>query len=123
MQDYELGVVQTRFAELVWNNAPIASGDLVKLCERELQWKKSTTYTVLRKLCEKGLFVNENGTVSVLIERDAFYAAKSAQIVNAEFGGSLPAFIAAFTSGKPLLDSEVAQIQSMIDAYRKEKTP
>ena len=118
MVDFELGVVQTRFAELLWAHAPIASGELVKLCEHELQWKKSTTYTVLRKLCEKGLFVNENGLVSAVVDRDVFYAAKSAQIVNAEFGGSLPAFIAAFASHKALSEAEVAEIQSMIDRFR-----
>lgn len=118
MQDMELGVVQTKFAQLLWAHVPITSGELVKLCERELQWKKSTTYTVLRKLCEKGLFVNENGLVTAVMDRDAFYAAKSAQIVNAEFGGSLPAFIAAFTSGKRLSEAEIAEIRTMIDRFR-----
>ena len=118
MQDMELGVVQMKFAELLWANVPIASGEVVRLCEQELQWKKSTTYTVLRKLCEKGLFVNENGVVQAVVSRDDYYAAKSAQIIDAEFGGSLPAFIAAFAQNKPLSAKEVDEIQNMIDRFR-----
>lgn len=118
MQEYELGAVQTRFAELLWAHAPIASGEVVKLCENELQWKKSTTYTVLRKLCEKGLFANENGVVRAVVSRDAFFAAKSERLIDAEFGGSLPSFIAAFTKHKPLSSKEIVEIQTMIDRFR-----
>ena len=98
MIDTELGEVQSKFADIVWKNAPVSSGELVKICERELKWKKPTTYTVLRKLCEKEIFANENGTVRALVSREDFYAAKSEQFVETEFSGSLPAFIAAFTS-------------------------
>ncbi len=119
MMDIELGAVSERFADLVWANEPIPSGDLVKVCERELNWKKPTTYTVLRKLCEKGLFRNEDGVVSSLVSRDAFYAAKSEQIIEDSYRGSLPAFVAAFMSRKNLSDAEVSEIQRMIDAYRK----
>ncbi len=119
MRDIELGAVSERFADLVWANEPIPSGDLVKVCERELNWKKPTTYTVLRKLCEKGLFRNEDGVVSSLVSRDAFYAAKSEQIIEDSYRGSLPAFVAAFMSRKNLSDAEVSEIQRMIDAYRK----
>lgn len=115
----ELGEVQARFADIVWANAPIPSGELVKICERELNWKKPTTYTVLRKLCEKGLFENSDGLVKVRITRDAFYSEKSERFVEESFSGSLPAFIAAFTSRKPLSDAEADEIMRMIEAYRK----
>ncbi len=119
MTDMELGVVQERFADLVWANEPVASGELVKICEKELEWKKSTTYTVLRKLCEKGLFKNEDGTVTSLISKDEFYSAKSKQIVEDSYSGSLPAFIAAFISNKKLTAKEADEIQKMIDEFKK----
>ena len=116
----ELGVIQERFADIVWANEPVSSGDLVKLCKEELNWKKSTTYTVLRKLCEKGLFQNEDGIVTSLISRDDFYSSKSEQIIEESYDGSLPAFIAAFISRKSLTEREAEEIQRMIDAFRKE---
>ena len=120
MSIMELGEVQLRFAEMVWANAPIASGELVKLCEKELGWKKSTTYTVLRKLCDKGLFENESGTVKARLTRAQYDAAKSGEIVNERFGGSLPAFVAAFMSANPLTEQEADEIRAIIDAYKKE---
>ena len=117
----ELGEVQARFADIVWANAPIPSGELVKLCEKELNWKKPTTYTVLRKLCEKGLFENCDGIVTVKITREQFYSEKSEQFVAESFSGSLPAFIAAFTARKPLSDAEADEIMKMIEAFRKER--
>ena len=119
MIDFELGEVQARFADLVWANEPIGSGELVKLCQTALNWKKPTTYTVLRKLCEKGIFQNENGTVTSLISREDFYSAKSERFVEETFQGSLPAFVAAFMSRKALSDSEAEEIQKMIDKYRQ----
>lgn len=117
MQDRKLGVVETRFAELIWTSEPISSGDLVKLCAKELEWKKSTTYTVLKKLCGKGLFQNENGIVTSRISRKEFQSRQSRQFVEDAFSGSLPAFIAAFAEGRSLTDREVAEIRRMIDAY------
>ena len=119
MEDTRLGVVETRFAELIWRSAPIASGELVKLCEKELEWKKSTTYTVLRKLCERGLFRNEGGTVTVLVSREAYDTAKSRQFVAEAFDGSLPAFLAAFTGGKRLSASDAAELQRLIDSAKE----
>ena len=116
----ELGEVQARFADIVWAHAPIPSGELVKLCEKELNWKKPTTYTVLRKLCEKGLFENVDGIVRVKITREQFYSERSEQFVAESFSGSLPAFIAAFTARKPLSDAEADEILKMIEAFRKE---
>lgn len=116
----ELGEVQARFADIVWANAPIPSGELVKICERELSWKKPTTYTVLRKLCEKGLFENSDGLVKALISREQFYSEKSEQFVEESFSGSLPAFIAAFTARKSLSEAEADEILKMIESFRKE---
>lgn len=121
MKDIELGAVQERFADIVWANEPLGSGELVKLCEKELGWKKPTTYTVLRKLCEKGLLQNEDGVVTTLMTREDFYSAKSEQIVEDSYEGSLPAFIAAFTSRKKLSNAEVDEIQKMIDEFKKGK--
>ncbi len=118
MKDLELGAVQERFADIIWANEPVASGDLVKLCEKELNWKKPTTYTVLRKLCEKGIMQNVDGTVTSLISRGDFYSAKSEQIIEDSYDGSLPVFIAAFTSRKKLSKKEVDEIQKMIDGFR-----
>lgn len=119
MKDIELGAVQERFADIVWANEPLGSGELVKLCEKELGWKKPTTYTVLRKLCEKGLLQNEDGVVTTLMTREDFYSAKSEQIVEDSYEGSLPVFIAAFTSRKKLSNAEVDEIQKMIDEFKK----
>ncbi|MDY6307238.1 MAG: BlaI/MecI/CopY family transcriptional regulator [Oribacterium sp.] len=120
MKSIELAAVQERFADIVWANEPISSGDLVKVCEKELNWKKPTTYTVLRKLCEKGLLQNVDGIVSSLISKENFYSAKSEQIIEDSYEGSLPAFIAAFTSHKKLSKKEVDEIQRMIDAFKRE---
>ena len=122
MIDMELGAVQERFADLVWANEPVGSGDLVKICEKELNWKKPTTYTVLRKLCEKGLLQNDNGVVTSLVSKDEFYSAKSEQIIADSYQGSLPSFIAAFISRNDLTKEEADEIQKMIDTFRGEST-
>ncbi len=118
--DMKLGVVESRFADIIWNNEPLPSGELVKICEKELCWKKPTTYTVLRKLCERGIFKNENGTVSSLISREDFYSMQSQQFVEETFDGSLPAFLAAFTARKQLTKEEIAELRRMIDSYGEE---
>ncbi|MBP5609549.1 MAG: BlaI/MecI/CopY family transcriptional regulator [Lachnospiraceae bacterium] len=119
MKNIELAAVQERFADIVWANEPISSGDLVKVCENELNWKKATTYTVLRKLCDKGLLQNADGTVTSLVSKEEFYSNKSRQIIEDSYDGSLPAFIAAFTSQKKLSKKEVDEIQKMINSFRK----
>ncbi len=118
MDDLRLGVVEARFADIVWRHAPLSSGELVRLCRQELEWKKSTTYTVLRKLCDRGIFRNEGGQVTARISRDDFYAAQSRRFVEQTFDGSLPAFLAAFTGGRALSDKEIADIQRIIDDRR-----
>lgn len=120
MEELRLGAVEAQFADIIWENEPISSGDLVKLCEQKLEWKKSTTYTMLKRLCERGLFQNNNGVVSSLMTKQEFGTAQSEKIINANFGGSLPAFIAAFASRKKLSKAEVEEIQNMIDRFREE---
>ena len=119
MDDMKLGVVESRFADLIWQHEPLHSRELVALCQQELDWKKSTTYTVLRKLCERGLFQNQDGTVTSLISRQDFYAMQSEKFVEDTFDGSLPAFLAAFTQRKALSQQEVDEIRRLIDAYRE----
>ncbi|WP_029233240.1 BlaI/MecI/CopY family transcriptional regulator [Butyrivibrio sp. VCB2006] len=111
----EFGEVQMKFAELIWDNEPVASGELVRLCAEKFDWKKSTTYTVLKKLCDKGMFQNVDGVVTSRISKDEFYTKKSEDFVNEAFGGSLPAFLAAFTSRQKLSDKEIEEIRKIID--------
>lgn len=115
MDDLKLGVVESRFADLIWKNEPLHSRELVRLCQQELNWKKPTTYTVLRKLCERGIFQNVDGTVSSVISRPDFYAVQSEKFVEDTFSGSLPAFLAAFTARKALSSEEIAEIRALID--------
>lgn len=119
MSDMRLGAVESRFADIIWNNAPLPSGELVKKAEAELGWKKSTTYTILRRLCQRGLFKNEDGTVSVLIDKADFAAMQSREFVKESFGGSLPAFLAAFTAREKLSEEDIATLQRLIDESRR----
>lgn len=112
-----LGVAQMRFAEILWREAPLGSGELVKICEKELNWKKSTTYTVLRKLCEQGIFQNKDGVITVLITKENFIANRTENFIEETFDGSLPAFLAAFTQRKQLSPEDIAKLQEMIDHY------
>lgn len=118
MNDSKLGAIESRFADLIWQHAPLSSGELVKLCREELSWKKSTTYTVLKKLCDRGLFRNENGIVSAAVSREEFHALQSERFVEETFNGSLPAFLAAFTSRKKLSEEEIMQLQRLIEQSR-----
>lgn len=120
MTEVKLGAIELRFAELIWEREPLFSGELVKLCEQELEWKKSTTYTVLRKLCERGIFQNQDSVVTSLISREEFFALQSEQFVEETFQGSLPGFIAAFTKRKKLSLKEIEELQALIDASREQ---
>lgn len=115
MTEYRLGEMEEKFADLIWEHAPVGSGELVKLAENELDWKKSTTYTVLRRLCEKGLFVNENGTVSPLMSKREWRGMLSESFIKEAFGGSLPKFLVAFTSRKKLTEDEIEALRKMIE--------
>ena len=119
MDDMKLGYVESRFADIIWRSEPLTSGQLVKLCQQELEWKKSTTYTVLKKLCERGIFQNQDGVVTSLISRRDFYAMQSEKFVEETFDGSLPAFLAAFTARKSLSVQEIAEIQQMIERFKE----
>ncbi|MBR5564800.1 MAG: BlaI/MecI/CopY family transcriptional regulator [Roseburia sp.] len=115
MPEYRLGEVEMRFASLIWEKEPIPSGELVKLCEKELNWKKSTTYTCLKRLCEKGVFKNENGVVVSVFSKEEFVAKQSEQFVEDTFKGSLPGFVAAFCSRKKLSKTEIAELKKIIE--------
>lgn len=118
MPDHHLGEIEARFAEIIWENEPLSSRRLAELALEKLNWKRTTTYTVLKRLCDKGLFQNQGGTVTALISREEFYARQSERFVEDTFQGSLPAFLAAFGSRKKLSDSEIDQLQRIIDGMR-----
>jgi predicted transcriptional regulator len=117
MEEYKLGIVESRFADIIWNNEPMSSRELVERCQQELEWKKSTTYTVLKKLCDRGIFRNQNGQVTSVVSRSEYYSLQSERFVEETFDGSLPAFLAAFTKRKNLTEVEIAQIRAMIDGF------
>ena len=109
MKEYRLAETEARFAELIWQREPISSPELVRLCEKEFKWKKSTTYTVLKKLCDRGIFRNEKAVVTSLISREEFFSYKSRKFVEDSFGGSIPRFLAAFMGGKKLTAQEAEE--------------
>ena len=119
MGELRMGTAEAKFADIIWDNEPVSSGELAKLAGQKFQWKKTTAFTVLKRLCERGLFQNQNGTVTSLISREAFYARHSEQYVEEAFGGSLPAFLAAFGTRKRLSDKEIEEIHKMIDSMRE----
>ncbi len=119
--EYRLGEIEMKFAELIWANEPISSGELAKRCEAALCWKKSTTYTILRRLCDRGLFRNENGVVTSAVTKEEFLSRQSEQFVENTFQGSLPRFLAAFTAGKRLSEPEVAELKRIIEENGKER--
>ena len=118
MDDLRLGAIESRFADIIWDNAPLGSGELVKLAAQELGWKKSTTYTELKKRGERGLFRNEGGTVSVQLTREEFHAMQSERFLDETFSGSLPAFIAAFSTRKKLSEEELRELEELIRRSR-----
>ncbi len=115
MAEIQLGVIEARFADMIWEHEPVTSSELVKLAAEAFSWKRTTTHTVLKRLCDKGLFENNKGTVTCLISRPQFYAMQSRKFVEDTFDGSLPAFIAAFTKDSTLTPEEAAEIRKMID--------
>ncbi|MBQ3065355.1 MAG: BlaI/MecI/CopY family transcriptional regulator [Clostridia bacterium] len=120
MNDYQMGVIESRFADIIWENEPISTAELVKRSEVLLGWKKSTTYTVLKRLCEKGIFRNEHSTVTSRISKQDFYAHQSEKFVASTFHGSLPAFLAAFTARKDLTSEDIAALREMIAKYEED---
>ncbi|MCI8370803.1 MAG: BlaI/MecI/CopY family transcriptional regulator [Lachnospiraceae bacterium] len=119
MKDYKLAEKEALFADIVWDHEPISSPELVKLCEEKLNWKKSTTYTVLKKLCSRGIFQNHNAIVTSLVSREEFASGKTRDFVEKSFGGSLPGFITAFMGNKKLSEKQAEEIKKLIDSYRE----
>ena len=119
MADYKLGEIETIFADIIWDNEPLSSRRLAELAQERLDWKRTTTYTILKRLCDRELFQNEGGTVTSLVSREEFYARQSEIFVEETFHGSLPAFLAAFGSRKKLSDSEIDELQKVIDSMRR----
>lgn len=109
-----------RFCLILWENEPVKSSKLVELCKEQLGWKPTTTYTVIKRLSERGVLKNENTVVTSLVSKDQVQAAELNEMVEKTFEGSLPAFIAAFTKHQKISDAEIDEVQQMIDRYRKE---
>ena len=118
MAEYKLGEVESIFADIIWSREPLTSRKLAELAEERLNWKRTTTYTILKRICDRGLFQNAGGMVSSLVSREEFYARQSEQFVEETFQGSLPAFLAAFSSRKKLSDAEIDELQKVIDSMR-----
>lgn len=119
MPEMQMGAVEARFADIIWDHQPVTAAQLAKYADAELGWKKTTAYTVLKRLCEKGIFRNEKGTVTALVTREQFYAMQSEKFVEETFDGSLPAFIAAFARRKSITKEEFREIRAMLDAYEQ----
>lgn len=115
MAEYRLGEVEMKFADIIWEYEPLSSGELAKLCEKKLSWKKSTTYTILRRVCDRGLFQNEQGIVTSLVSKKDFLAKQSEKFVEDTFQGSLPCFVAAFASSRKLTAQEIEELRRIID--------
>ena len=110
--------MEAKFADLIWEHAPIRSGELTKLCEEQFGWRRTTTYTMLKRLCERGIFVNENGTVRVRMTKEEFQAGQGSAFIEEHFNGSLPLFLAAFARKHKLSKKDVIELQLLIDSYR-----
>lgn len=108
-----------KFCEILWDNEPVSSSELVRLCNEKLEWKKSTTYTVIKRLTERGVIKSEETIVTSLVSREEVQMAESAEVVERSFAGSLPGFIAAFARGKKLTKQEIQEIQAIIDAHKE----
>ena len=119
MAQYKLGKVESAFADIIWSNEPLSSSNLVELCREKLEWKKSTTYTVLRRLCQRGIFQNEDGLVTSRLSREEFFARQSEEFIEQAFSGSLPLFLTAFSRRKKLTEDDIRKLQQMIDESRR----
>ncbi|WP_048600781.1 BlaI/MecI/CopY family transcriptional regulator [Rubeoparvulum massiliense] len=119
MEKYKLGEMEQRFADLIWEHAPIKTHDLITLCVQEFSWKRTTTYTMLKRLCDREIFRNDNGTVIVLMGKEDFLAEKGEAFLVESFEGSLPRFLTAFTRRKKLSEQEIEEIQKLIDKHKE----
>ena len=114
-----MGVLESRFADMIWSHEPLASRDLIRMAEEELNWKSTTSYTVLKRLCKRGIFQLQDKVVTSLISREEFYGMRSEEFIEETFDGSLPAFIAAFGTRKKLSDEEADELKKLIDGIRR----
>ena len=119
MSEIKLGAVESKFADIIWSNEPLRTGVMVKLAEEELNWKRTTTFTILKRLCDRGIFQNKDRVVTSLISREEFYALQSERFVNDTFEGSLPAFLTAFGTRKKLSEEEVEKLKKVIEGMRR----
>ena len=120
MEELRLGAVEARFADIVWANAPISTKELVALCEKELNWKRTTTYTMLKRLCQRSLFENDHGTVKIVMSKAEFESAKGEVFLEENFDGSLPKFLAAFSRHNKLSRNEIEELKKLIDSYEED---
>ena len=120
MAEYKLGEIEIIFADIIWDNEPVSSRRLTELAAERLNWKRTTTCTILKRLCDRELFQNEGGKVTSLVSREEFYARQSEMFVEETFNGSLPAFLTAFGSRKKLSEAEIDELQKVINAMREE---
>ncbi len=115
MNNYKLGEIEMSFADIIWENQPLGSGEVVKLANQKLDWKKSTTYTIIRKLCEKGLLQNKNGVVTALLTKDEYISNQSGEYIDQTFNGSLPNFLVAFSKGRKISNKDKEEILKIIN--------
>ena len=119
MEYKSLGTMEYRFLSLIWDNEPVSSAQLVQLCHEQFEWKKSTTYTMLKRLQEKGLVANNSSVVNSLFSREEILARESESVISNTFKGSLPSFIAAFLGDKTISEEEAEELKRLIDSYRR----
>ena len=122
MDNLRLAEGEYRFACIVWDNEPLPSGKLVELCREELGWKKSTTYTVLKKLVDRGILRNDNAVVTAAVPKEEVLREESRAVVERTFEGSLPSFLAHFMGGRTISDEEADELKAIIDRYREGDT-
>ncbi len=119
MEQFKLGDMEQKFASLIWEHEPVRSRELQQLCEEEFGWKKSTMYTMLKRLCDRGIFINQDGVVTSLMGREEFLAAQGEKFIQENFGGMLPKFLIAFTKRKKLSKKDIDEIRKIIDEYEE----
>lgn len=120
MEQYRLGEMEKRLADIIWANAPLTTRKLTELCEEAFGWKRTTTYTMLKRLCDRKLFINNNGTIEIIVSKDDFALAQSQNFINETFDGSLPMFLTLFSKSKGMSKDEINRLQRLIDSYKEE---
>lgn len=117
MNKNNLGEMETKLAELIWESEPLPSGELVKLCEERFEWKKSTTFTMLKRLCEREIFTNNNAVITSLISEEEWKAKQSELFLEKTYEGNLPMFVSAFTKKKKLSQKDIDELKKLIEEY------